>query len=223
MGELFDLFADVLEEGITSPPADEHDSEDWNVVKVQYIAIAAPLRMECVPQFSALNPRTSSPMMVTAARNLRRIVREEIKWSLLLKRKVLTGVSSVVPGYERMRCTREAQVSTGHKGLVAGVLCMVMDSKSSSFFCASKVIVTVRAECRSGSVWSSFRPLIQNSTLRRQSSFVFRSWLTGTEEYSQDHIAKNQAPTVSWETARLSSFWVFFRSSRRTLGGIAFC
>ena len=65
--------------------------------------------------------------MVTAARNLRRIVREEIKWSLLLKRKVFTGVSSVVSGYERMRCTSEAQVSTGHKGSVAGVLCIVMD------------------------------------------------------------------------------------------------
>jgi len=132
-------------------------------------------------------------------------------------------VSSFVPGYESIRWTIEAQVSTGHKGSVAGVLCIVMDSKSSSFFCASKVTVTVRAECRLGSVWSSFRPLIRNSMLRRRSSLVFRSWLMGIEEYSQDLIAKNQAPTVSWETARLSSFWVCFRSSRRTLGGIAFC
>ena len=189
----------------------------------RYIAMAAPLRMEWVPQSSALKPRTSSPMIVTAARNLSRIVLEETKRSLLLKKKVLTGVSFVVPGYERTRWTREAHVSTGHKGSVVGVLCIVIDSKSSSFFCDSKVTVTVRAECRLGSVWSSFRPLIRNSMLRRQRSFVLRSWFTGTEEYSQDLMAKNQAPTVSWETARLSSFWVFFRSSRRTLGGIAFC
>ena len=42
MGELFNLFADVLEEGIASPPSNEHNSEDGNIVKVHCHCSSTP-------------------------------------------------------------------------------------------------------------------------------------------------------------------------------------
>lgn len=99
---------------------------------------------------------------------------------------------------------------------------MVMDSKDSLFFCDSKVIVTVSAWWRLGSEWSKRRPLRRKVMLRTQSNLVLRSSLEEVDEYSQERMAKNQAPVASWWTARFSSSWECFRSSRRTLGGIAF-
>jgi hypothetical protein len=64
----------------------------------RYMAIAAPLWMEWVPQSSALKPRTSLPMIVTVALILCRMVLEEILQSLFRNQKVLTGVSLFVPG-----------------------------------------------------------------------------------------------------------------------------
>ena len=34
MAELFDLLADVFEECVALPSAEQHDGEDWNIVKV---------------------------------------------------------------------------------------------------------------------------------------------------------------------------------------------
>ena len=133
----------------------------------KYIAIAAPDLIECVPTSDALIPNTSSPIEMTADRRAC-VISAEVMCSILSCLQIAdTGVSSVTPGYPKMRRTTAAHCLTGHRIRSFECICVTV-SCLSSFFCQSKVIDTQSAYSRKGLFNSIRLPFRKKRMLRRR-------------------------------------------------------
>jgi hypothetical protein len=95
------------------------------------------------------------------------------------------------------------------------------------FFCASKVMETMSAEARCGSVWGISWDCLKNRMFLRVSSFVVvDSAGLVVLLYSHERMAKKNAPTISWEHAEarlsllLENSWTILLMTEM---GMAFC
>ena len=135
-----------------------------------------------------------------------------------------TGVSSVAPGpgYPQIRLTTAAHCLTPQRVISLDAICVTV-SILVSFFCHSNVIETQSAYSNQGLLWFICFPFLKNLIFLRRKTSVLRFSICGTLRYSQDLIAKKNAPIESCDVA----FWVsdefILANSLRTQAGRAFC
>ena len=114
------------------------------------MGFAEPERMECVPTSFVAMWSASSPIAEKASRNAFEMCLDVMcsMWSYFQMAEI--GVSSLVPGYDRIRRTMAAAVQTGHSVMSPEAIWVVV-LFFSSFFCISNVMLMQLEYSRLGS------------------------------------------------------------------------
>ncbi len=99
-----------------------------------------------------------------------------------------------------MRVTNAAHCFTG-QSISCDVAHCVMVSFLRSFFCSSKVMDTLSAECSIGAEWCRSSPFLRKEMFFSVSCRVRLFSGDFTLRYSQERHAKKKAPMMSWVVA----------------------
>ena len=166
----------------------------------RYIAMAAPLGAEWRPTSLAVKPKESEPIEVVAKRRRFNSSAPVKVWIFVVPAnwKVIMVVDWVVFLYDQILWTMEAQTFTGHR-ILSPELCWEMVSFLVSRLWKSKVIDTQSAEDKDEDEWGINKLPLKNRMFFDSRSFVF--WTPCTLTFSQDLIAKKNAPINSWQRA----------------------